>query len=106
MTVDVETLRSKLSQVPTVRALGRVLSVTGLTLRFSLPGTRVGDVVRVRRRGEPLLCEVVGFDSQGAVAMPLGPLVGIGPDDEVESTGGGLVVRASDGVLGRVLDGL
>jgi type III secretion protein N (ATPase) len=103
---DAEGLRSKLSQVPTVRALGRVVSVTGLTLRFALPGTRIGDVVRVRRRGDPLVCEVVGFDAQGAVAMPLGALAGVGPDDEVESTGGGFAVRAGPGVLGRVVDGL
>jgi type III secretion protein N (ATPase) len=32
--------------------------------------------------------------------------VGVGPDDEVESTGGGFVVRASDALLGRVVDGL
>jgi type III secretion protein N (ATPase) len=106
MTFDVEALRSRLAQAPSVRAVGRVLSVTGLTLRFVLPGVRVGDVVRVRRRGEALVCEVVGFDAQGTVAMPLGPLVGVGPDDEVESTGGGLAVRASEGLLGRIVDGL
>src|SRR5580693_2648734 len=38
--------------------------------------------------------------------MPLGSLVGVGPDDEVESTGGPLLVRASEQLLGRVVDGL
>ena len=38
--------------------------------------------------------------------MPLGGLGGVGPDDEVESTGGPFQVRASEGLLGRVLDGL
>jgi type III secretion protein N (ATPase) len=38
--------------------------------------------------------------------MPLGALTGVGPDDAVEATGGPLVVRASDALLGRVVDGL
>src|SRR5512140_1889146 len=71
-----------------------------------MPGVRVGDVVLVKRRGEPLACEVVGFDGGEAIAMPLGALSGVGPDDEVETTGGAFEVRAGNGLLGRVVDGL
>ncbi len=106
MPVDVAALKSALAKVPTVHATGRVSSVTGLSLRFTLPGVRVGDVVRVVRRGEPLACEVVGFDEDAAIAMPLGAMTGVGPDDTVESTGGPWRVRAAPGLLGRVLDGL
>jgi type III secretion protein N (ATPase) len=63
-------------------------------------------VVVVQRRGEPLSCEVVGFDGAEAIGMALGPLDGVGPDDVVEGTGGPLQVRAGDGLLGRVVDGL
>ena len=38
--------------------------------------------------------------------MALGALAGVGPDDEVEATGGPLLVRASAALLGRVVDGL
>ena len=106
MSVDVEALKAKLAQVSTLRPTGRVLGVTGLSLRFMMPGVRIGDVVTVRRRGIPLACEVVGFDRGEAIGMPLGVLSGVGPDDEVESTGAPFQVRASDGLLGRVLDGL
>ena len=75
-------------------------------MRFSMPGVRVGDLVRVQRRGEPLVCEVVGFDHGEAIAMPLGSLTGVGPDDTVEATGGAFTVLASDALLGRVMDGL
>ena len=104
--MDMDALKAKLAAVPTLRATGRVLSVTGLAMRFSMPGVRVGDLVHVRRRGEPLACEVVGFDGGEAIAMPLGVLAGVGPDDQVEATGGPLVVRASTALLGRVVDGL
>ena len=106
MPVEIDALRSRLAQVATLRARGRVTSVTGLSLRFAMPGVRVGDVVQVKRRGEPLSCEVVGFSGGEAIAMPLGALAGVGPDDEVESTGGPLLVRAGEALLGRVVDGL
>jgi type III secretion protein N (ATPase) len=48
----------------------------------------------------------VGFDEGEAVAMPLGDLVGVGPDDEVEATGGPLAIRVSAALLGRIVDGL
>jgi type III secretion protein N (ATPase) len=106
MSLDLEALRAKLASVSTVRTTGRVLGVTGLSLRFALPSVRVGDVVLVQRRGEPLPCEVVGFDGGEAIAMALGPLTGVGSDDVVEGTGGPLQVRASRALLGRVVDGL
>ncbi|MBV9948893.1 MAG: EscN/YscN/HrcN family type III secretion system ATPase, partial [Myxococcales bacterium] len=87
MSVDVDALKARLAAVSTVRPVGRVLGVTGLSLRFVMAGVRIGDVVVVRRRGAPLPCEVVGFDDGVAIAMPLGALTGVGPDDEVESTG-------------------
>jgi len=106
MPLDLEAIRAKLAAVPTVRTTGRVLGVTGLSLRFALPAVRIGDVVLVQRRGEPLACEVVGFDGGEAIGMALGPLAGVGPDDVVEGTGGPLQVRASQALLGRVVDGL
>lgn len=106
MTSALDAIKAKLAQTPALRATGKVLAVTGLSLRFSMPGVRVGDVVHVKRRGVPLACEVVGFERGEAVGMPLGALAGVGPDDEVEATGGGFVVRASDALLGRVVDGL
>ena len=104
--MDLDTLRAKLATTPATRPTGKVLGVTGLALRLQLPGVRVGDVVTVHRRGAPLSCEVVGFAEEEALAMPLGVVGGVGPDDPVETTGGPLVVRASRALLGRVVDGL
>src|SRR5580704_15159497 len=100
--MDLEALKARLARTPALRPAGRVLGVTGLALRFALPGVRVGDVVEVKRRGGPLACEVVGFAQGETIAMPLGALVGVGPDDLVEATGGPLEVRAGDSLVGRV----
>lgn len=106
MSVDVHALKASLAQASTIQATGRVAGVTGLSVRFTMPGARVGDVVHVRRRGPPLACEVVGFEGGEIVAMPFGSLAGVGPNDDVESTGGPWLVTAGDGLLGRVVDGL
>jgi len=104
--VDLEALRAKLAGTPTLRPVGSVVGVSGVLLRVTVPGARIGDLLMVRRRGEPLVAEVVGFDQGVALALPLGELSGVGPDDAVESTGGSLEVGAGPGLLGRVLDGL
>jgi len=104
--MDLDKLKARLSATTTVLPVGRVLAVTGLSVRASLPAARVGDVVVIRRKGGPLLGEIVGFGEGEAVVLPLGALSGVGPDDAVESTGSPLEVRASDALLGRVMDGL
>lgn len=104
--MELENLKMRLAAATTLLPVGRVIGVTGLSLRVSLPGARIGDVVVVRRKGDPLLAEVLGFEAGEAVALPLGALSGVGPDDPVESTGAPLQVRVSPEWLGRVVDGL
>ncbi|MEZ4227196.1 MAG: FliI/YscN family ATPase [Polyangiaceae bacterium] len=104
--MDIDALRARLADASALRPVGTVRGVTGLAIRVAVPSARVGDVVVIRRRGEPLYAEIVGFDGGEAVAIPLGELSGVGPDDEVESTGGGLQVGSGTSLLGRVVDGL
>ncbi len=104
--MDIDALRARLADASALRPVGTVRAVTGLAIRVAVPSARVGDVVVIRRRGEPLFAEIVGFSGGEAVAIPLGELTGVGPDDAVESTGAGLVVGAGASLLGRVLDGL
>jgi ATP synthase in type III secretion protein N len=104
--MDFDALRAKLADTSALEPVGTVRAVTGLSVRLALPGARVGDVVVLRRRGEPLRAEIVGFDQGEAVAIPLGELNGVGVDDPVESTGAPLDVGTGQALLGRVLDGL
>ncbi len=104
--MDVDALKAHLAKSPTVRAQGRVIGVTGLAVRLTLPSARIGDMVRLMRQGDPLLAEVVGFDAGEAVAIPLGELTGLALDDAVVSTGAPLTVRVGPALLGRVLGGL
>ncbi len=103
--MDPASLREQLASATSLQAAGRVVSVVGLSLRVTLPSARIGDLLQIERRGEPLPAEIVGFDDAGAIAMPLGDLTGVGPDDPVRSTGAPLTVPAGPGLLGRVLNG-
>jgi type III secretion protein N (ATPase) len=103
--VDAAALRDQLARASTLRAEGRVVSVLGLSLKVALPGVRVGDLIEIERRGEPLLAEIVGFNDELALAMPLGELRGVGPADRVTSSGSVLSVPAGPVLLGRVVDG-
>lgn len=86
---------------------GRVHALVGLAVHATLPGVRAGEVVEIMRRdGPPLEAEVVGFELERATLLPLGDTRGIAPDDPVRATGRTLTVRASEALLGRVLDGL
>jgi type III secretion protein N (ATPase) len=104
--MDLKALRAELARTPSVSPEGRVRAVTGLAVRATLPGARIGEIVRIRRRGAPLDAEIVAFSSGEIVALALGDVMGVGPDDIVEGTGETLHVRVGPGLLGRVLDGL
>lgn len=105
--MHLDDIRLKLSQTAALRPEGRVLSVTGLGVRVAIPGVRIGDVVHIERRGStPVAAEIVGFDAGQALAVPLSPLVGVGPNEVVRTTGAPLRVSAGLGLLGRVVDGL
>ncbi|HJK91801.1 MAG TPA: FliI/YscN family ATPase [Polyangiaceae bacterium LLY-WYZ-15_(1-7)] len=107
MALDVDALLGRLEQLDPVAVEGRVRALVGLGVRAAIPGARVGEMVEILRRGrEPLLAEVVGFVEDDATLMPLGEADGVGPDDPVRPTGEPFAIRASDALLGRVLDGL
>ncbi len=103
--MDTKFLRERLNDVSSLRAEGRVVSVTGLSVHLKLPNARVGDLVEIRRRGGTLPAEIVGFRAGEVVAMPFGELTGVGPDDPVVSSGEPFLVAAGHALLGRVLDG-
>lgn len=106
-TFDLARSLAALRSADTLEVEGRVRSLVGLAVRATIPGVRLGDVVRIeRRRAAPLLAEVVGFHLDEATLMPLGAPDGVGADDVVRPTGGALTIRCGEALLGRVLDGL
>ncbi|MCL2012569.1 MAG: type III secretion system ATPase SctN [Cystobacterineae bacterium] len=86
---------------------GRVTELTGLVIKAAVPNVRVGELCFIKGRNRAAVkAEVVGFQGDEVMMMPLGELQGIGPDSEVLSTGRPLNIRVGDALLGRVLNGL
>ena len=113
--VDVGEALARLDQVNPLRLAGRVSEVTGLLVRATIPGVRVGELVYIdNAAGAPpsesparLQAEVVGFRGEEVVLMPLGEAAGIGPDARGDADRAPALDRAcGTGLLGRVLDGL
>ncbi|MGL4348900.1 MAG: type III secretion system ATPase SctN [Chlamydiales bacterium] len=85
---------------------GRITEVVGTLIKAIIPQVRMGEVCLIKREGEPLLSEVVGFTKEEVFLSPLGELRGIGPSSEVIPLKLSLHVKVGNELLGRVLDGL
>jgi type III secretion protein N (ATPase) len=105
MAVDLSHYYSLLKDASLIRVRGRVTELTGLVIKASVPNVRVGEVVYIKSRISRVKAEVVGFQGDEVMLMPLGELQGIGPDSEVIPTGKPLTIKCGEQLLGRVLGG-
>lgn len=85
---------------------GRVKKVVGLTIESSGPEVNVGDLCKIKTSKGFINSEVVGFNQEDLILMPLDDMTGIGTGNQVESTKEVIRVSVCDSLLGRILDGL
>jgi len=85
---------------------GRITETVGMLIKAIVPNVKIGEVCLVKREGEPLRTEVVGFTREEAILSPLGEMTGIGPSSEVIPTHLPLHIKIGPQVLGRILNGL
>ena len=85
---------------------GRITEVVGMLIKAIVPDVKIGEICLVKRKGEPLLTEVVGFTKEQVLLSPLGEMTGIGPSSEVIPTYAPLQIKVGPELLGRVLNGL
>lgn len=87
---------------------GQITQVVGMLVKAVLPGTRIGELCELRRPGvkEHLNAEVLGFNEDCALIMPLGDFTGLSLTTEVIPSGKVHQVGVGPGLLGRVLNGL
>ncbi|MEM7203131.1 MAG: FliI/YscN family ATPase [Planctomycetota bacterium] len=92
---------------PPVHRQGQVTEIRGTVVRAAIPDVHLGEICRIERPDEPdLEAEVIGFDRQGVLLMPLGQLSSIRTQAVVKPGGGRPMVPCGEGVRGRVLDAL
>jgi flagellum-specific ATP synthase len=90
-----------------LRVFGRVAVVNGLLIeaKGGLSYMQVGARCEIiRRHGEPLPVEVVGFREDRALMMPFGPVEGVAPGAEIRIMSDGARVYPTRAWLGRIID--
>jgi len=103
---DYETLLGSIDDVQLTKVNGRITETIGMLIKAIVPQVKIGEICLVKREGEPLLTEVVGFSRDEVFLSPLGEMKGIGPSSEVIPTHLPLRIKVGPQLLGRVLDGL
>jgi ATP synthase in type III secretion protein N len=106
--IDINKFLAAVKDTETIQVRGRVQEVTGLVIKATIPGVRIGEMCYITNAagGPPIVCEVVGFKDETVMLMPLGESQGIGPDSEVTPAGKALSIKCGTNLLGRILDGL
>src|SRR4029079_19644277 len=99
-------LITHLEDVELTTVHGRITEIIGMLIRAVVPQVKMGEVCLIKREGEPLAAEVVGFTRDEVLLSPLGDMKGIGPSSEVIPMRMPMHIKVGPGLLGRVLDGL
>ncbi|NDD58764.1 MAG: EscN/YscN/HrcN family type III secretion system ATPase [Chlamydiae bacterium] len=103
---DIEKLISHLDDIELTTVHGRITEIVGMLIKAVVPQVKMGEVCLIKREGDPLIAEVVGFTREEVFLSPLGEMTGIGPSSEVIPTRMPLHIKVGPQLLGRVLNGL
>ncbi len=104
--MEFEKLEKQLEDLELTTVHGRITEVVGMLIKAVIPQVKMGEACLIKREGEPLMAEVVGFTKDEVYLSPLGEMIGIGPSSEVIPMRLPLQISVGPGLLGRVLDGL
>ncbi|MHC4259620.1 MAG: FliI/YscN family ATPase [Planctomycetota bacterium] len=105
--IDFEKLHMALREVNLMNFQGTVVRVSGLAVESSGPMVGLGELCGIHiRDGRRVLAEVVGFQNDHLILLPLEHIEGISPGDTVTSRTTPRYIALSEDVLGRVLNGL
>ncbi len=85
---------------------GYIKKIVGLTIESKGPEVNIGDLCSIHSARKMIDAEVVGFNENSILLMPLGNMTGIGVGSKVTSRQETLSVKVGDDLVGRVLDGL
>ncbi len=104
---DLSRFSQALTRLNPTRTSGRVTQVLGLTIQAIGLDCQIGEVCEINTsESEPIMAEVVGFQEERVLLMPLGDMQGIQPGSAVYPASKAFRAPVGMPLLGRVLDGL
>jgi flagellum-specific ATP synthase len=93
--------------VEVIKFSGNVERIVGLTIESVGPAVKYGDLCRIKTgESQYLYAEVVGFNRNRVILMPIGDMKGVVPGAEVYAVGTSLMVPVGKELLGRVISGI
>lgn len=99
--------------VDPIKYRGKVKEVKGFLIKGKGPYAQVGEICKIFQNKENpndfehfIPAEVVGFNENEMLLMPLSDMVGIEPNQVIIATGEPLTIPVSEKLLGRVLNGM
>jgi len=105
--IDFEKFHSALRDINLLDCQGFVVRVSGQMVESTGPIVGVGELCSIQiRDGRQVLAEVVGFQNDHLILLPLEHIEGISPGDTVTARTTPRHIVLSDSILGRVLNGL
>jgi flagellum-specific ATP synthase len=105
--IDFEKFHSALREVNLLDCHGFVVRVSGLTVESTGPILGLGELCSIHiRDGRRVLAEVVGFQNDHLILLPLEHIEGISPSDVVTARFTPRHIILSESALGRVVNGL
>ncbi|MEJ6950215.1 flagellar protein export ATPase FliI [Natronospora cellulosivora (SeqCode)] len=106
MSFDLGDLSKQVDKVDISSNYGHITRVIGLVIESKGPQVAIGEICLVKTAKKTISTEVVGFDNNRVLLMPIGDMEGINPGARVIATGKKLRVKVGKALLGQILDGL
>ncbi|MGM0499772.1 MAG: flagellar protein export ATPase FliI [Bacillota bacterium] len=103
--LQLDKLEAKLNKMDTTRNFGHINRVIGLVIESIGPQASIGELCLIKGGKGDIQAEVVGFDDNKILMMPIGEMEGIKPGAKVIATGEKLKIKVGEHLLGKIIDG-
>ncbi len=99
---------SIIENLNTIKVSGKVTRIIGLVVEGYCPNSSIGSLCQIcpLDSGSPVYAEIVGFQNQRALLMPLGDLRGLGPGSLIRVIRDSATIKVGNNLLGRVIDAM
>ncbi|HKL75955.1 MAG TPA: flagellar protein export ATPase FliI [Halanaerobiales bacterium] len=104
--VDLSGLSEELDDTKLSSNYGHITRVVGLIIESKGPEVSIGELCHIKNNERSVKAEVVGFDDNRVLLMPIGKMEGINPGARVIATGEKLKIKVGENMLGQILNGI
>lgn len=104
--IDFAELSSRVKDASIKGNFGYITRVVGLIIESRGPEVSIGEICLIKNHDRSVRAEVVGFEDNKVLLMPIGDIEGVNPGARVMATGEKFTVNVGEKLLGSVLNGL